>query len=241
MKNVIVYNQLKTQHHGGNRWTDPELFKYLHAQIDNSLRLGWALDDIILGTNFEFEYRGVKAHLLENICTWSGFHNFWYGALELVEKGILTENFWLHDHDSWQVSPMEFPDFHGLVAGVEYGCTKEWNCGSIYFNAECQDILETIVDALKRSKDSGFSSDEVVISLLRQHPVIGLHMNSINSKWNMGLTCSQNRIENSSGAPIVLSFKPDQVGIYDTLKEKNLYNLITPELQHILDKHFNGE
>ena len=58
MKNVIVYNQIKNENHGGNRYVDEHLIKYLNSQVDNSIRLGWGLDDIIIGTNFEYEYKG---------------------------------------------------------------------------------------------------------------------------------------------------------------------------------------
>ena len=142
---------------------------------------------IILGTNFKFEYNGVKSHLLTNVCEWSGFNNFWYGALELVQKGIVTDKFWLHDHDSWQVAPMEFPEFNGDVAGVEYVGTREWNCGSVYFNENCLETLQYIVDTLEENKHSEVSSDEVIIAFLRRNGLIQNKMVSINQRWNVGL------------------------------------------------------
>ena len=41
------------------------LINYLNAQVDNNIRLGWDLDDIIIGTNFDYEYRGIKNYLLD--------------------------------------------------------------------------------------------------------------------------------------------------------------------------------
>lgn len=239
MKNVIVYNQLNTTNHGASRWNNEELFRYFRSQIDNSLRLGWAPEDIILGTNFEFEYNGVKSHLLTNVCEWSGFNNFWYGALELVQKGIVTGKFWLHDHDSWQVAPMEFPEFNGEVAGIEYVGTQEWNCGSIYFNNNGP-ILNNIVDTLELNKAAKVSSDEVIISYLRRHPFTKDRMTSINQRWNVGLTHSDLRLAKAIKPIIVLSFKPDQKDIYLTLNEKGMLDLINTEFLHILNKHFGN-
>jgi len=239
MKNVIVYNQLNTTHHGASRWNNEDLFRYFRAQIDNSLRLGWSPEDIILGTNFEFEYNGVKSHLLTNVCEWSGFNNFWYGALELVQKGIVTDKFWLHDHDSWQVAPMEFPDFTEEVAGIEYVGTKEWNCGSIYFNKNGT-ILQDIVTTLELNRHANVSSDEVIISYLRMHPYTKDRMGSINQRWNVGLTHSDLRLQKAIKPIIVLSFKPDQKNIYDTLQQKGLYDLISTDFLHILNKHFQN-
>lgn len=242
MKNVIVYNQLGTKHHGASRWDMEGLFRYLRAQIDNSLRLGWKADDIVVGTNFEFEYRGVVAHRLTNVCEWSGFHNFWYGALDLLDQGVIdNHHFWLHDHDSWQLSPLEFPGFKGDVAGIEYGGTTEWNCGSVYFNPGCKETLQYIVDTLEHNKEVDISSDEVIIGFLRRYAPNRDRFVSINSRWNIGLTHSEYRLGGATKPYQVLSFKPDEVGIYTRLNQKNLLYLIDPEFQTILDKHFKNE
>lgn len=238
MKNVIIYNQIHTQHHGASRWDNKGLFKYLKAQIDNSLRLGWGINDIIIGSNFDFEYKGIKSHKLTKICDWSGFNNFWYGALELVKKGVLNEEFWLHDHDSWQINPMEFPKFKGDIAGVEYVGTNQWNCGSIYFNQNCLDTLEYIVETLNVNKDSNVSSDEVIIGYLRFNSLIKDRMTSINQRWNVGMTHGEFRYNASQKPIIVLSFKPDGEKVYEKLKEKNLLNLIDSEFKNIIDKNF---
>jgi hypothetical protein len=239
MKNVIVYNQIGTTNHGASRWSNENLFRYLRAQIDNSIRLGWNKNDIILGTNFEFEYNGVKSHLLTNICEWSGFNNFWYGALELVQKEIVTEKFWLHDHDSWQIAPMEFPEFNGMIAGVEYGGTRQWNCGSIYFNENSLDMLDSIVATLIVNKHADVSSDEAIIGFLRQQSQLRSEMKSINSRWNVGLTHSEIRLSNAINPVIVLSFKPDQKDIFDLLEKKNLKTLLDKDFLHILNTQFS--
>jgi len=238
MKNVIVYNQIKTNNHGANRWNDGDLFRYFKAQIDNSLRLGWKREDIILGTNFKFDYNRIESYLLTNICEWSGFHNFWYGALELIDKGIINEEFWLHDHDSWQISPMVFPQFDGDVAGAEYVGTREWNCGSIYFNKNCKPTLQYIVDTLEENKEVKVSSDEVIIGFLRKNSPIKHKMTSINQRWNVGMTHAQLRHDSAIKPIIVLSFKPDQEDIYKKLQDKGLYSLISSEFLTILNNNF---
>jgi len=56
MKNVLIYNRLENN----LRYTDKVLLNSLKAQVDNSLRFGWKRSDIVIGTNFDFEYNGVK-------------------------------------------------------------------------------------------------------------------------------------------------------------------------------------
>ena len=155
-----------------------------------------------------------------------------------MQKGIVTDKFWLHDHDSWQVAPMEFPEFNGDVAGVEYVGTREWNCGSVYFNENCLETLQYIVDTLEENKHSEVSSDEVIIAFLRRNGEIQNKMISINQRWNVGLTHSNLRLEKAIKPVIVLSFKPDQKEIFKTLENKNLINLINSEFFTILNKHF---
>ena len=109
MKNVLIYNIVNSK----ERYPKDTLVRTLQAQIDNSLELGWKVEDIVIGTNFEFEYMGVKAHQLDNVCGYNPFVNKWYGMLELMETGALQDDFWFHDQDNWQVEEFTFPQFEG--------------------------------------------------------------------------------------------------------------------------------
>ena len=83
MKNVLVYNIVQDK----IRYEHELLLDYFRAQVDNSLRLGWKKEDIIIGTNFDFEHNGVKNIKLNNICTDNIFNNKWWGMLELMKGG----------------------------------------------------------------------------------------------------------------------------------------------------------
>ena len=48
-------------------------FKLIKVQIDNSLECGWDPKDIIIATNFDFKYKGVKTYVLDEICDYSQF------------------------------------------------------------------------------------------------------------------------------------------------------------------------
>lgn len=240
MKQVIIYNQIGTDNHGGGRYIDDELKKFFHCQIDISLHLGYLPQDIILGTNFNFEYRKVKSHILTDICEWSGFHNFWYGAIELMERGVLDEDFWLHDHDSWPNRYFNFPDFQGEIAGCEYQGTTEWNCASIYCKSSSLETLNYIKDALIMNKNFNMSSDEVMIAILRKNPnPIQNRLTSINTRYNVGVTHGEKRLKSAEKPINVLSFNPGiEKGIQNLINNK-LDKEINPELISIYQKYFN--
>ena len=169
MKHVIVFNQIDTTYHGGMNYENEQLFNYLRAQIDWSIQLGWKKEDIIIGTNFDFEYNGVKNYQLTDVCTYSGYNNFWYGALELMKNGVLNEDYWLHDQDSWPVRYFNFPKFDGEIAGCEYQATPFWNCSTIYLKKTSQFLLEYIVELMRDNPNAPVSSDEEWIIFCRSH------------------------------------------------------------------------
>ena len=140
MKNVLIYNIIDSN----KRYPNDILFNTLKAQIDNSLRFNWDPKDIILGTNFDFEYKGVKNIKLNNVCTYNPFVNKWYGMLELMETGALKDNFWFHDQDNWQVGEFIFPQFNGEIGGCTYVGTPEWNTASMFIKSGAIDILRYI-------------------------------------------------------------------------------------------------
>jgi hypothetical protein len=238
MKQVIIYNQLDVEYHGGKRYINEDLFRFLHCQIDISLHLGWKPEDIILGTNFDFEYRGVKNHHLTNVCTWSGFNNFWFGALELLRNGVIDDDFWLHDHDSWPIRKFNFPEYNGEIAGCEYIGTEQWNCASIYCKKSCADTLEYIVDTLMLNKEVIVSSDEIIISHLRAYSPIKNELTSINTTYNVGVTHGPLRLAAATKPVNVLSFNPGVEIGRERLMTTGLYNEIPKDILEIYQKYF---
>jgi len=204
MKNVLIYNIIDEK-----RCPNDILINLLKAQIDNSLRFNWDPKDIILGTNFDFEYKGVKNHKLNNICTYNPFVNKWYGMLELMENKVLTDNFWFHDQDNWQMDYLEFPQFEGEVAGCTYVCTPEWNTASMFIKSSAIDIIRYIKEFMDLNQEFNWFSDENYLAVLRSHTEIKNYLTTINNQYNVGLTCIESRY-NVANKPIkVIGFKPE--------------------------------
>ena len=234
MKHVLVFNQIDTTYHGGMNYENEQLFNYFKAQIDWSIHLGWKKEDIIIGTNFDFEYNGVKNHHLTDVCTYSGYNNFWYGALELMKSGVLDEDYWLHDQDSWPARKFSFPNFDGVIGGCEYQENPYWNCSTVYFKKTSQFLLEYIVYFMKEYPNVPISSDEEWINFFRFSPQSEArdYFSSINTRYNCGFTYFDLRYKNAIKPINVYGFKPDLERDYSVFKD-----YLSDDMVDIFKKH----
>tara|TARA_R100000742_G_C4262328_1_gene80134 strand:- start:380 stop:1105 length:726 start_codon:yes stop_codon:yes gene_type:complete len=215
MKNVYIYNVVEDN----IRYDNELLLNYFRAQVDNSLRFGWKKEDIIIGTNFDFEHNGVKNIKLENICTTNIFNNKWYGMLELMTKGYIDDDFWFHDQDSWQVSKIEFPEFIGEIGGCTYVYTPEWNTCSMFLKQTSVNIVEYIVEFMKINDNTNFYSDENYIALLRNNSPIQDYLTTLNNKFNVGLTHMEKRYNAAEKPVCALGFQPHVQSSWDVFIE----------------------
>jgi hypothetical protein len=231
MKNVMVYNIIgdKIRSENGN------IITLLKAQIDNSLSFGWAIEDIIIGTNFDFEYKGIKSHLLSDICSFNIFNNKWYGMLELVNKGILNDNFWFHDTDNWQINSFDFPEFNGQIAACTYIHTPEWNTGSVFVKQSAKYILEYIVESMKMNPLDYFG-DEHWIAFLRKNSEIAEYLDTVNTEYCVGYTFLEKRLHAANKPVKVIAFKPYTESHNAFLNNK----LLHPNLVNILDNIYKN-
>ncbi len=181
------------------------IMDYLYAQIDNSLYYGWRPEDIIVISNFDFDYRGVVNTQLRTSCEYNVWANKFYAICQLFEDGI-KDNFWLHDYDVWQVDHFDFPSFDGMFAGCPYD--KEhlnWNGGSFFFSKESYPLVEYICNFYKINKDaisklddgrgSVWYSDEVIVDYLRKQSDVQHLFSSLTPQYNLGMTFFNTRYD----------------------------------------------
>ena len=257
MKNVMIYNKLTDN----VRWSDEELFNSFKAQIDNSLTRGWKKEDIIIGTNFHFEYKGIKNKLLKNICQENPFCNKFYGMLELMETGVLKDDFWFHDQDAWQLhDDLKFPVFNGQVGGCSYGPDKtfgeQMNTCSFYVKKTGSFVIKYIVDFMKQNLQliEHEYSDENVISYLRADkeselcaytgdntPYKHEYLTLINHQYNIGVTRIKDRFDAADKPVYVGGFVPQipkSVRIFNGENNEMKLNFIDNKLDAAFRKHF---
>lgn len=224
------------------------IMNYLYAQIDNSLHYGWHIDDIIVVSNFEFEYRGVTNTQLRTQCEYNVWANKFYAIRQLFEDGIV-DNFWLHDYDVWQIDYFDFPKFSGIFAGCPYDRDHQnWNGGSFFFSKDSYPLVEYICNFYKMNEsiisqyDDGrgpkWFSDEVIIDRLRAVPEIQNLFSSLTPQYNLGMTFFHTRYDYA-----IKPIKAIHVKLLDRESRNKFYsvagnlNLVSDNLQTIIETY----
>ena len=126
-------------------------------QILAKLQIDWSLnfckpEDIMLVTNFPYEYRGVKAIQVEDDCYYPPFNRATKIPVinRLFEKGLINEEFWFHDFDVFQLEEMKpKKDFSIVLYGKNPKCSElKWNAGSFFFNQNAKETFEKIEETM---------------------------------------------------------------------------------------------
>ena len=194
----------------------------IKAQIDNSLECNWDPKDIIIATNFDFSYKGVKPYILDEICDYSQFFHKQYALLELMKKGVFeNQPIWYHDLDAFQLEPFNFPQFSGDWGTCVYpnGDGHSCQCGVIYFKSSAQDILEYLVSNMKNRTYNTHDDEVVIRNEVKLNPKFASRVSVLNTRYNMGMTGFNDRY-NKAAKPIkVVHFHPDNKRNWDSMVE----------------------
>lgn len=237
MKNVMIFQDWIQAQSYGHEWKQDELFRYFRAQVDNSIRLGWNAEDIVICTNLDFEYRGVTVVKLEDLCQFNKYLNKHYGIAELLRKGIITECFWFHDFDDWQLEPFEFPQFDGHIGMCKYIDFSQWNTGSIFIKPQSYFIWQFIVDIAKDRQEliaaHQIGDEEVLNSVYQTYPEFKPYFSLLNPRYNVGYTQIAERIAQAQLPVVVAGFKPGT----PSYEEFDRRGLIDDDLKQIFVNH----
>jgi len=201
MKNLLIYiNPSKTFNRGvsknGNDLWENEDEILVKIQIDNSLRLGWKREDIILVTNFKWEYNGVKSIVLHvnNFCKFSPTASKINAIITLFEKGLIeNELYWFHDTDAFELEKITEEEIgleNGMIGITDYGITRvnqnvnrRWSTGTIFFNNGSKEFFEWVRTAVYKYR----RNEEIALLALTRHNKYHIKdkMKKINITYNM--------------------------------------------------------
>ena len=245
MKNLLIYINPSKQF-------QPHHKMMIEVQIDNSLDY-WKPEDIIVATNFPYEYHGIKSIEVPDLI------NSQYPEdpkaiinsktdviIYLLENKIITGLTWFHDTDAFQVAPFvedEYTEFKlekdlGLV---KYGIYPKRNLnpvdvpdseritsGNIFFKPESLDIFKRILEKMDREK----ILDESAFSLMM--PEIKDRVQIMNQTYNISARRIRANCANSIQPIRVVHFPPQRPQWYRKVKF-----LLTPKLIELIDEKFH--
>ncbi len=212
MKNLLVYiNPLKHFDADGKKYRHNSTL--VKIQIDNSLDLGWKKEDILLITNFPYEYNGVKAVVLDDslYCPFRPLSTKTLTVAYLLEKGMVDKGqlYWVHDFDAYQLhsfNELELRLGKACVALTDYGWSPKWCMGSYFFNSSAKDLFGSIKDAIYEYK----AEDERALAALTKDDTnnITRSIKKINITYNFGMRNVASNYEIAEKPLKVLHFHP---------------------------------
>jgi hypothetical protein len=174
MKNLLIFvSPLKSFYN----WYE-DLCK---IQIETGLMMGWKKEDIILATNFDYEYMGVKSLVVpDNLyCVHrkraSKINVIYY----LLENKIIKDLCWFHDFDAHQLQNLD--EIENEISGydmamTDYGFSARSNTASFFFKPEDKDIMERTRSKVYRFK----TNEETALDILKKG-----NINKINERCKM--------------------------------------------------------
>jgi len=185
MKNIIVCN-LKNNNHLDH------YKRYIHAQIDNSLLLGWEKKDIIFASNFPYSYEGIRSVVFDLDCNFCLTGSKVFAMVKLFEAGLINENSWLHDLDLWQTCKFDFPKEIADVGMTRY--IGRWQGGSVFLRPTSKNIFVRITERIRQEKSR---KEEPIIKLVFKEEEYKTRVTKIDNSYNVGATGFEKRYQKS--------------------------------------------
>lgn len=225
MKNLLIYVNPE-------RKFSPEYDNLTQIQIDNSLELGWALKDIILVTNFPYEYRGVKSIIVGDYEAFDQNRSTKIPAInELFRRGLIEDNtiYWFHDHDAFQLEPIDV----SLEADAGFTVFRRpaiWNAGSFFFKKSAEDIFQNIWEYM----NSRGTNEQDALTYIWQHNIgeINNRYELMGITYNLGIYHVKNNLKKAELPIKVAHFHPRKKHHLDLYRD-----IVTERLMTIFNKY----
>lgn len=249
MKNLLLYIN-------PSKRFDDETRNLVKIQIENSLDLGWKPEDILLVTNFPYEFMGIKAHLVPDSC----FNTIHKQATKvdtmvyLFETGFIKDElYWLHDFDACQnywISEEEL-ELEGFEIGLtDYGREPKWNGGSTFLRRSTYDLYVEMRDGMYREnkiilKKPKNEEDILMLMFEKNFNNIEGRAKRLNISYNFGIKRMELCYKKAIKPLKVLHFHPERVyqgwgRAFDILTTNNNelgHSIMSERLQTIFNKY----
>lgn len=238
MKNVLIYISPTGSFNNPRPDVVNDAGQLTKVQFENSLLLGWKKEDILLFTNFEFEYGNLRAHVLKDVEFFDKKPKASKinAIVKMFDQGLIQEKqlYWFHDIDAFQLQPITEDEID--ISDNEITLTDH-GLGSIFFKSGSKDIFESIKEVMYKK----MVDDEKALELLnKKDPQLRKRVKKINNTYNFTGYNLKSSYKQSIKPLKVAHFHP--TGVKYSLrffKGENSINtpLITERLINILKYH----
>lgn len=213
MKNLLIYVNPR-------KCFDKETEILARVQIANSLDLGWKRDDIVVATNFPYEFLGVvSVPLPDNLFNERHYQATKVAPMEyLFKTGAIGDDvYWLHDFDAYQNIAFgeNEPELRGYDIGLtDYGRNERWNGGSMFLKKESKDIIEELkrmMEAENEGRKEYLNEEDILLTMFeRNSQNISNRAKRLNISYNFGIKQMKLCYEKSIKPIRVLHFHPER-------------------------------
>lgn len=169
----------------------------IKLQLDNCFEMGWKPEDIILATNFDYEYKGVKSTIVgdENYCGLDDKrYAFKVSTHILTISYLFSQNFfqdnelyWYHDIDAYQQEIIT-EDELGLesvdLGLTDYGWNTKWNLGCFWFKKSAGDVITLLRDTIVGEK---IPDERAMRMLVNEGRIDKKRYKKLNITYNFGM------------------------------------------------------
>lgn len=156
-------------------------------QIDNSLDLGWKVEDILLVTNFDYNYKGVKSIIVDDYTAFDQNRSTKIPAInQLFRDGVIKDHelYWFHDHDAFELEPIKI-DLQTDAGFTNHGWSTKWNAGSFFFKNSAQNIFIWIYEYMNLRN----TNEQDALTFIWQENINGINKRYtlMNITYNIGI------------------------------------------------------
>lgn len=222
MKNLLIYTGPK------KKFADEDAI-LARIQIDNCLDLGWRKQDILVVTDFEYKYNGVKSFVIKGDI----YYHFDLAASKipvivyLLNQGLIEtqELYWCHDFDAYEVNKIEEKELglEGFDLGLtHYFYKPEWQCGSLFFKETAKDILELLDKTTRNQPYLSRNNEKTLTKLIKENAIDSKRYQRLNVTYNITKRYLQTVYKEAIKPLKVLHFRPSN---YDALMPDTALNM----------------
>jgi hypothetical protein len=225
MKNLLIHiNPV------GKKFT-PEYDSLTKIQIDNSLSIGWDPKDILLVTNFDYEYERVKSFVVKDYEALDENRSTKIPAIiQLFTEGYIEDDlYWFHDHDAFQLVPFEVK-LEKDAGFTTYRQPSTWNAGSFFFKREAFDIFIWIYAYMNLRN----TNEQDALTFLWQNNINGINnrYQLMDISYNLGIYHIKRNLNKAEKPIKVAHFHPHKKRHLDTFR-----NVLPGRLLTIFKNH----